>query len=114
MKVGFIVTYVGPLAFVISVTIAKEAFDDFKRYKRDKEANSQQYTKLTESSGKVNIPSESIAVGDIIIIHKDQRVPADCILLRTTEESGASFIRTDQLDGETDWKLRYTFRFDWT
>ncbi|CEI97152.1 Putative Aminophospholipid-transporting P-type ATPase [Rhizopus microsporus] len=28
------------------------------------------------------------------------------ILLRTTEESGASFIRTDQLDGETDWKLR--------
>jgi phospholipid-translocating ATPase len=28
------------------------------------------------------------------------------ILIRTTEESGASFIRTDQLDGETDWKLR--------
>src|SRR5690606_6236956 len=24
----------------------------------------------------------------------------------TTEKSGASFIRTDQLDGETDWKLR--------
>ena len=28
------------------------------------------------------------------------------MLLRTTEKSGASFIRTDQLDGETDWKLR--------
>jgi phospholipid-translocating ATPase len=28
------------------------------------------------------------------------------ILLRTTEESGSCFIRTDQLDGETDWKLR--------
>lgn len=28
------------------------------------------------------------------------------ILLRTTEDSGACFIRTDQLDGETDWKLR--------
>ena len=26
--------------------------------------------------------------------------------LRTNEEEGASFIRTDQLDGETDWKLR--------
>ena len=25
---------------------------------------------------------------------------------RTTESSGACFIRTDQLDGETDWKLR--------
>ncbi len=37
---------------------------------------------------------------------QDQRVPADMVLLRTTEGSGACFIRTDQLDGETDWKLR--------
>merc|ERR1711976_724891 len=28
------------------------------------------------------------------------------VLLRTTEQSGSCFIRTDQLDGETDWKLR--------
>lgn len=28
------------------------------------------------------------------------------MLLRTSESSGAVFVRTDQLDGETDWKLR--------
>ena len=28
------------------------------------------------------------------------------VLLYTTEKSGSIFIRTDQLDGETDWKLR--------
>jgi len=28
------------------------------------------------------------------------------ILLHTSEGSGTCFIRTDQLDGETDWKLR--------
>ena len=28
------------------------------------------------------------------------------ILLKTSEKSGTCFIRTDQLDGETDWKLR--------
>ena len=27
-------------------------------------------------------------------------------MLYTTEKSGSVFIRTDQLDGETDWKLR--------
>lgn len=37
---------------------------------------------------------------------KDERVPADLVLLRTSEASGAVFVRTDQLDGETDWKLR--------
>lgn len=40
------------------------------------------------------------------MVEKDQRVPADLVLLRTSEHSGACFVRTDQLDGETDWKLR--------
>ena len=45
-------------------------------------------------------------VGDIIKIHHNERIPADLVLLHTTEKSGSIFIRTDQLDGETDWKLR--------
>lgn len=47
-----------------------------------------------------------LQVGDIIIVDKDERVPADLVLLRTTEKTGTVFVRTDQLDGETDWKLR--------
>lgn len=42
----------------------------------------------------------------MLLTNVDERVPADMILLRTTEKSGSCFIRTDQLDGETDWKLR--------
>jgi phospholipid-translocating ATPase len=105
LKVGFLFTYVAPLLFVLGITLAKEAFDDIKRWKRDLDANSQKYQKLTPSGPKT-IPSSSIKVGDMIIINPNQRVPADCVLLRTTEKTGASFIRTDQLDGETDWKLR--------
>ena len=37
---------------------------------------------------------------------QNQRVPADMVFLRTTEADGGCFIRTDQMDGETDWKLR--------
>ena len=36
----------------------------------------------------------------------NQRVPADLLLIYTTESSGSIFLRTDQLDGETDWKHR--------
>ena len=49
---------------------------------------------------------KDINVGDIILVNKGERVPADMILLRTSEPSGTCFIKTDQLDGETDWKLR--------
>lgn len=100
---GYIFTYFAPLAFVLSVTVAKEAMDDVQRCRRDAEANSQKYTRLSTNGTSKSIPSTKISVGDLIVVHKDQRVPADMILLRTTEKSGACFIRTDQLDGETDW-----------
>jgi len=46
-----------------------------------------------------------LKVGQLIKIHHNERLPADLILLYTTEKQGTVFIRTDQLDGETDWKL---------
>ena len=97
--------------------MGKEAFDDYKRYLRDKEANSTKYLMLEPSGVDTalplaggphtkSVPSSSIRVGDLILLEKNQRVPADLVLLRTSDSSGTCFIRTDQLDGETDWKLR--------
>ncbi|KAG2143955.1 hypothetical protein BD769DRAFT_1747670 [Suillus cothurnatus] len=110
LKIGFIVTYVAPLAFVLCVTMGKEAYDDYKRNLRDREANSQKYLILVPSSDSGphtrSVPSSSLKVGDLVVLEKNQRVPADMVLLRTSDASGTCFIRTDQLDGETDWKLR--------
>ncbi|KAM0688399.1 putative aminophospholipid-translocase [Conglomerata obtusa] len=52
----------------------------------------------------INIPSSDLQVGDIVILEKNKRVPADCVLLKSSDSE--VYIRTDQLDGETDWKLR--------
>jgi len=52
LKVGLLVTYVAPLAFVLAVTMLKEAYDDFKRYQRDKELNLTKYEKLAPKSVK--------------------------------------------------------------
>ncbi|KAJ1916986.1 putative aminophospholipid-translocase [Mycoemilia scoparia] len=109
-QASYLFTYVGPLVFVLLVTMGKEWHDDYLRRKRDNEANSQKYEILTQEGPK-QVPSSKIRVGDLVVIQKDQRVPADMILLRTTESSGACFIRTDQLDGETDWKLRIAVPF---
>ncbi|KAI5859076.1 P-type ATPase-like protein [Tricharina praecox] len=65
--------------------------------------------------------SRDLKVGDILVLKKDQRVPADVVILKSlsnevetaddpvpqdSDAAGEAFIRTDQLDGETDWKLR--------
>ena len=53
-----------------------------------------------------SVPSSSFRVGDLVLLEKDQRVLVDMILLHISDSSGMCFIRTGQLDGETDWKLR--------
>lgn len=107
IRIGYLYTYWGPLCFVLAVTICREAVDDLRRHKRDREVNSQRYRRLVgpECASEM-VPSSKLRVGDIIIVEKDERVPADLVLLRTSDKSGGVFIRTDQLDGETDWKLR--------
>lgn len=93
--------------------MGKEAYDDYKRNLRDREANSQRYIILEPSTADSDpgpatraVPSSKLRVGDLVILEKNQRVPADLVLLRTSDSTGTCFIRTDQLDGETDWKLR--------
>lgn len=150
--------------------MGKEAYDDYQRHLRDKEANSARYrildrsavapSDMTSDSAEAgllgtashallirSIPSSNIKVGDIVLLEKNMRVPADMVLLRTSEtvgtsssidlerqsepssapekylstegpakhepmahpqeeQGGSCFVRTDQLDGETDWKLR--------
>jgi phospholipid-translocating ATPase len=105
--------------------MGKEAYDDYKRNLRDREANSARYLVLTSGTSSpseeeelthsllegdfpptCSVLSSSIRVGDLVLLEKNQRVPAGLILLRTSDSSGTCFIRTDQLDGETDWKLR--------
>lgn len=110
LKVGFLFTYVAPLVFVLTVTMFKEGYDDYMRFRRDKDINYTEYGLLTRNQTNdgycVPIKSQDIKVGQILRIKQNQRVPADLILLKTTEVSGSIFIKTDQLDGETDWKLR--------
>ena len=202
LRIGYLSTYIAPLAFVISITLGKEALDDIARRRRDAEANKEEYTILdlrdqTKVPGKIEKPrtrskrrqshsrlgdieeeeegvggsgrpasvevaersvkSKDLKVGDVLKLGKDQRVPADLVILRSyTSENvvanlpvvenmkrqketdllldsqtdstpsdsstsklepngdasssgdgvGETFIRTDQLDGETDWKLR--------
>ncbi|KAJ8100790.1 hypothetical protein POJ06DRAFT_197265 [Lipomyces tetrasporus] len=103
LRIGYLSSYVLPLVFVLFVTMSKEALDDIARRRRDAEANKEGY----EVVGKVDfVRARDLKVGDLVFIKKDQRVPADMILLKSSEANGETFIRTDQLDGETDWKLR--------
>jgi phospholipid-translocating ATPase len=106
LQIGLLFTYIAPLVFVLAVTMAKEAYDDIKRWRTDLAINHETYERLLPSGATERVKAQDIKVGHLIRVVTDQRVPADLVMLRTRDASGSAFVRTDQLDGETDWKLR--------
>ena len=107
LKVGFLTSYLAPLVFVLSITVVKEFYEDYKRGQRDLLLNDHKYKKLDCYAGIIrDVKAKDIKIGDIIQVNADERIPADLICLYTTDTNGLCYIRTDQLDGETDWKIR--------
>lgn len=103
LRIGYLSSYVAPLAFVLCVTMLKEALDDVRRRRRDAEQNAEAYDVADRGTIRT-AHAKNLRVGDIVVLSKGRRVPADMVLLQA--ENNEVFLKTDQLDGETDWKLR--------
>ena len=114
LKVGFLFSYLSPLVIVVGVSMLKELIDDIHRRKQDKLLNNEEYkvhkkpTRVLTASFVEYVKSKDLKIGDVVELTENQRVPADMVVLKTFNDAGDNhaFIRTDQLDGETDWKLR--------
>ncbi len=110
LKVGFLFSYLAPLLIVIFMSLLKELIDEIKRYNQDKITNNEKFIKLeydifTKTLKKVEVLSQDVKIGDILILKQNKRAPGDLIILHNKIGNNL-YIRTDQLDGETDWKNR--------
>ena len=107
LRVGFLISFVGPLVFVLGVTLVKEFLDDHARSKKDSQINNKQYLTVKLGGGLLKkTAAKNLKVGDIVVLNSNEAAPADLCLLWTSDAQESIFIRTDQLDGETDWKVR--------
>ncbi|OJJ44086.1 hypothetical protein ASPZODRAFT_122340 [Penicilliopsis zonata CBS 506.65] len=123
-------TTIVPLLIFVSISMGKEGFDDWRRYRLDKEENNRFVRVLRPGQGHNNVSEfsddnddddddddddfqdwawskwQDIKVGDIIRLDRDQPVPADIVLLHATGANGSAFIETMALDGETNLKKK--------
>ena len=49
---------------------------------------------------------KSVQVGDFVRIYNDDPIPADIVILSTSDPDGACYVETKNLDGETNLKVR--------
>ena len=122
-------TTIVPLLFFVSISIAKEGYDDLRRYRLDKAENNNEAHVLRVSksalkrrstdaenstlgsSGSLSwepIKWQDIQVGDVVKLDRDSTAPADLALLHTSGENGVAYVETMALDGETNLKSKQT------
>ena len=49
---------------------------------------------------------KNVQVGDFVRLYNDEEIPADVIVLSTSDSDGACYVETKNLDGETNLKVR--------
>lgn len=108
-------TTIVPLLIFVGISMGKEGFDDWRRYRLDKEENNRfawvlRCTEASETKSICNsyewvqIKWKDIRVGDVIKLERDEPVPADFALLHADGPNGVAYIETMALDGETNLK----------
>lgn len=106
------ITNVVPLTLVLSASLIKEAFEDWKRFINDKVINSTSIEVLKDGHWK-SLTWRKLAVGDIVKVTQDSFFPADLLFLASTNQDGICYVETANLDGETNLKIRKALERTW-
>lgn len=110
-------TTIVPLSFFVTLSMAKEGYDDFSRYRLDKAENNRIVSVLRADNPAaseigagpktwVTKKWREVLVGDIVRLVRNEAAPADLVMLHAAGSNGIAYIETMALDGETNLKSK--------
>uniref|UniRef100_H2ZKF5 Phospholipid-transporting ATPase n=1 Tax=Ciona savignyi TaxID=51511 RepID=H2ZKF5_CIOSA len=103
-----------PLIAVLSMQGLKDALEDFNRYKNDLGVNNTYIEVYQSSDDKYHkMKWSDLQVGDIVRVVCNSVIPADILLLHSSDPDGICFIETSNLDGESNLKQRMVVPKHW-
>ena len=96
---------IAPLVVVLSVSLIREAIEDYNKGKLDKEQNNEP-VEVFDNEKWQNTTSGELNMGQIVSVKKDGIFPADLVLIDSSLNEGICYIETGTLDGEKTLKIK--------
>ncbi|EFN58106.1 hypothetical protein CHLNCDRAFT_20630, partial [Chlorella variabilis] len=94
------------LVFVLAVAGVTSIWEDVKRHQEDKRMNTSITHRLSPDGDVKDIPWTDVRVGDVIVVRDNELFPADLMCLYSSLPENVCFIKTTNLDGETNLKIK--------
>uniref|UniRef100_A0A8C4MWU3 Phospholipid-transporting ATPase n=1 Tax=Equus asinus asinus TaxID=83772 RepID=A0A8C4MWU3_EQUAS len=98
-------TLFAPLVCLLVIRATRDLMDDIGRHRSDRVVNNRPCQVLVGKSFRWK-RWKNLRVGDVVCLRRDNIVPADLLLLASTEPSSLCYVETADIDGETNLKFR--------
>uniref|UniRef100_A0A8D2IZC1 Phospholipid-transporting ATPase n=1 Tax=Varanus komodoensis TaxID=61221 RepID=A0A8D2IZC1_VARKO len=100
-----------PVCVIMTITAIKDAWEDFRRFKLDKEINGRGCLIYSRSKNSyIEKRWKDVQVGDFVQLQCNEIIPADILLLYSSDQNGVCRLETANLDGETNLKQRHVVK----
>ncbi|XP_032862577.1 phospholipid-transporting ATPase VB isoform X2 [Tyto alba] len=97
-----------PLIVVLLASMIKDAIEDYRKYRFDKMINFSK-TRVYDKEERAYVEKcwKDVRVGDFVQLQCNETIPADILLLYSSDQNGVCHLETANLDGETNLKQRH-------